>query len=77
MESIYSELALFGRTYLCARTDNVFFLISEVSKGTVSLATKQKQLNNHNWCHYPGQTQPGDFTNSNLTVGKLTLVYLP
>ena len=37
MESVYPELALGGRKNECARTDTVFFPISEVSKGTVSL----------------------------------------
>ena len=37
MESIYTELALCGRKSLCARTDNVFFTISGVSRGTISL----------------------------------------
>ena len=37
MESIYSELALSGSKNLCARTNTVFFPISEVSDGTVSL----------------------------------------
>ena len=37
MESIYPDLALCGRTNECARTDTVFFPISEVSKRTVSL----------------------------------------
>ena len=37
MESIYTELALYGSKIECARTDNVFFLISEVFDGTVSL----------------------------------------
>ena len=38
MESIYPELALSGSKNYCARTDTVFFLISEVSEGTVSLS---------------------------------------
>ena len=37
MESIYTELALYGSNIECARTDNVFFPISEVCDGTVSL----------------------------------------
>ena len=37
MESIYTELALYGSKHECARTDNVFFPISEVCDGTVSL----------------------------------------
>ena len=38
MESIYPKLALCGRKNKCVlRTDTVFFLISEVSDGTVSL----------------------------------------
>ena len=37
MESIYTELALYGSNIECARTDNVFFPISEVCNGTVSL----------------------------------------
>ena len=37
MKNIYPELALFGRTNECARTDSVFFPTSEVTKGTVSL----------------------------------------
>ena len=37
MESIHLELALSGSKNVCARTDTVFFPISEVSEGTVSL----------------------------------------
>ena len=37
MESIYTELALYGSKKECARTDNVFSPISEVWNGTVSL----------------------------------------
>ena len=37
MESIYTELALYGSKPECAKTDNVFFTISEVCNGTVSL----------------------------------------
>ena len=37
MEGIYTKLALYGSKNLCARTDNVFFPISEVCDGTVSL----------------------------------------
>ena len=36
MESIYSNLALCGSKNVCARTDTVFFPISEVSEGTGS-----------------------------------------
>ena len=36
MESIYPELALCDSKKECARTDIVFFPISEVSDGTVS-----------------------------------------
>ena len=39
MESINTELALCGRKIECATTDTVFFSISMVSKGTVSLGT--------------------------------------
>ena len=38
MESIYTELALYGSKNECARTDNVIFPISEVCDGTVSLS---------------------------------------
>ena len=38
MESVYPELALCGSTNECARTDPVFFCISEVNNGTVSLS---------------------------------------
>ena len=38
MESIYTELALYGSKIECARTDNAFFPLSEVCDGTVSLA---------------------------------------
>ena len=41
MESIYTELGLYGSKNKCARTDTVFLLISEVCDGTVSL------INNH------------------------------
>ena len=34
---MYNELALYGGKNECARTDNVFFPISEVCDGTVSL----------------------------------------
>ena len=37
MQSIYTELALYGSTNECARTDTVFLPISEVCDGTVSL----------------------------------------
>ena len=37
MESIYTELALYGTKDECVRTDNVFSPISEVCDGTVSL----------------------------------------
>ena len=38
MENVYPELALCGSKNECARTDTVFFRISEVSNGTVSLS---------------------------------------
>ena len=41
MESIYPELALHGSKNECAKTDNVFSLISEVCDGTVSLTNKE------------------------------------
>ena len=37
MESLYPKLNLCGIRKECTRTDTVFFPISEVSKGTVSL----------------------------------------
>ena len=37
MESIYTELALYGSKNECDRTDTVFLPISEVGVGTVSL----------------------------------------
>ena len=37
MESIYTELALYGSKNLCAKTDTVFLPISEVYGCTVSL----------------------------------------
>ena len=37
MESICTELALYGSKNECARTDNVYFSISEVGDGRVSL----------------------------------------
>ena len=37
MESIYTELALYGSIIECARTDNFFPPISGVCDGTVSL----------------------------------------
>ena len=37
MECIYTELALYGSKYECARTDTVFLPISEVCDGKVSL----------------------------------------
>ena len=40
MESIYTELALYGSKHKCARTDTVFLTISEVCDGTVSLEKK-------------------------------------
>ena len=36
MESIYTKLALYGSKNECARTDTVFYHISEVCDGTVS-----------------------------------------
>ena len=37
MESIYTELALYWSKNECARTENVFFPISKICDGTVSL----------------------------------------
>ena len=37
MESIYTDLALYGSKNYCARTDTVFYPISKVCSGTVSL----------------------------------------
>ena len=39
MESLNPEFALYGRTNKCARTDSVFFPISEVCTRGVTLAT--------------------------------------
>ena len=47
VESIATELALYGSKNECARTDHVFSPISEVSNGTVSLTNvciEQPQL---------------------------------
>ena len=41
MESIYTELALYGSKDECARTDHVYFPISEVCDGTVSLTVTE------------------------------------
>ena len=40
MESIHTELALYVSKNECAKRDNVFFPISEVCNGTVSLTKK-------------------------------------
>ena len=40
MESIYTNLALCGNKNECAKTDNVYFPISEVSDGMVSLLSR-------------------------------------
>ena len=40
MESIYTELSLYGSKNECARTEPVFIPISEVCAGTVSLILK-------------------------------------
>ena len=37
MESLYTEVALYGSKNECARTDTVLLPISEVSNGMVSL----------------------------------------
>ena len=42
MESIYTELALYGRNNELARTDKVFSPISEVCNGTVSLVSGEQ-----------------------------------
>ena len=44
MESKYTDLALYGSKNLCATTDNVFFPISEVCDGTVSLGINLDQV---------------------------------
>ena len=41
MESIYTELALYGSKNECARTENIFFSISEICDGMVSLTTQR------------------------------------
>ena len=47
MESIYTELALYGMKNECARTDTVFLPISEVCNGTGSV-TEWKGSGLHN-----------------------------
>ena len=47
MESIDTELALYGSTNECARTDTVLLPISEVCNGTVSISASI--LNIHNY----------------------------
>ena len=42
MESIYTELALYGSKNECARTDTVFLPISEVCNGKLSLTSLVK-----------------------------------
>ena len=42
MESIYTELALYGSKNECAGTNNVYFSISEVCEGMVSLSELTK-----------------------------------
>ena len=49
MESIYTELALYGSTNKCARTDTVFLPISEVCNGTVSLTTMKETSMSHDY----------------------------
>ena len=44
MESIFTELAVYGSKNECARTDNVFSPIAEVCDGTVSLRYKNSFL---------------------------------
>ena len=44
MESIYTELALYGSKNECAKTDNVFSPISEVCDWTVSLITLRTRV---------------------------------
>ena len=44
MESIYTNLALYGSKNECAKTDTVFLLISEVCNGTV-IVVKTKTNN--------------------------------
>ena len=51
MESIYTELALYGSKNECARTDTVFLPLSEVCDGTVSLKAIPK-LNVTDLCEY-------------------------
>ena len=46
MESIYTELALYGSKNECARTDTVFLPISEVCDGKVSLKNLQLSFSN-------------------------------
>ena len=41
IENIFPELALYGSKHYYARTDTVFFPISEVSESTVSLMQTQ------------------------------------
>ena len=43
MESIYTDLALYGSKNYCAGTDTVFLTISEVCDGTASLPNTEVQ----------------------------------
>ena len=54
MESIYSELTLYGIKNECERTDNVLFPISEFCDGTVSLLKVQiETMNGFGMCFDP------------------------
>ena len=44
MDNTYPELVLCGKVNECAGTDTVFFPISEVSKGSVSLPEAPKEI---------------------------------
>ena len=44
MVSTYTELALYGSQKECAKTDNIFFPISEFCNGTVSLVNYNNNI---------------------------------
>ena len=78
MESSYPDLAIGGNKKLYARTNTVFFLISEVSEGTVSLCWRDGICFSLQFSYSvrPFTLMNTPFRRSDMFISEVKLIYL-
>ena len=74
MESIYTELALYGNKNECARTGKVVFFIPEFCDGTVSLIKRTTFGRRRTWINCSPRSPDSQITNQDSKT-TLSIVY--